>query len=78
MRETIRWRVAHWLSDHCETLCWGDLVLWALGSKSTWDAIWDWKWETFAHQKCNREEGAYCGKCITIGRLPQVGEVNDG
>lgn len=57
--ESLRFRVARWMTDRHPTLCWGELVEWARGNQTFREAL-------DAHQMCRPWRGqpyAYCGKC---------------
>lgn len=71
MKYDIEWlkiKIIIWIDAHYDDVCWANLVMWTIGVqtfKETFGIEGNWR-----EQSCSDEwGGAWCGKCIRIGRL---------
>ena len=64
--EWLRWTMIAWLNDRYDDACWYQMCRWALKYESFDDIFLSGNWR---YQTCTEDEGAFCGKCVAIGRL---------
>ena len=70
-REWLKFKIALWLDNRYDDVCWANLALWAIGAHSFREPFG--KYGNWRDQSCTNINGdyAYCGKCVRTGRLKE-------
>lgn len=68
--KNIKWHIIIYIDSKYPESCWANLVMWQTGAVSFWETFG--KESRWNDQGCCEEHGgAFCGKCVQIGRLKE-------
>ena len=68
--QAIKWYIIMYIDKKYSEACWANLVMWRIGAASFSETFgMESRWND--QGCCEEHGGAYCGKCVSTGRLKE-------